>query len=66
MEAKHAKLGVEVKDKDAWSANLVRCCAAKVKLRARTAEELEMLEIPLRRFNGIKTQKPASSRRHYN
>ena len=53
LEAKPAKLVLVVKVKDTRLANLVRCCAAKVNRRAFTAEELEMMERPLRRINRL-------------
>ncbi len=53
LNAKPTKLGVEVRVRDSKSAHLVRMCAAKVNLRALTAEELEVLERPLRRYSGF-------------
>ncbi len=53
LDAKPTKLGLEVKVRDSKSAHLVRMCATKVNLRALTAEELEVLERPLRRYSGF-------------
>ncbi len=53
LDAKPTKLGLEVRVRDSKSAHLVRMCAAKVNLRALTAEELAVLERPLRRYSGF-------------
>ncbi len=47
------KLGLEVRVRDSKSAHLVRMCPAKVNLRALPAEELGVLEMPLRRYSGF-------------
>ncbi len=53
LDAKPTKLGLEVTVRDSQSAHLVRRCAAKVNLRALMAEELAVLERPLRRYSGF-------------
>ncbi len=53
LDARPTKLGLEVKVRDSKSAHLVRMCAAKVNLRVVTAEELEVLGRPLRRYSGF-------------
>ncbi len=53
LDAKPTKPGLEVRVRDSQSAHLVRVCAAKVNLRALTAEELAVLERPLRRYSGF-------------
>ncbi len=53
LDAKPTKLGQEVRVKDSQSAHLVRVCAAKVNIRALMAEELAVLERPLRRYSGF-------------
>ncbi len=53
LDARPTKLGLKVRVRDSKSAHLVRMCAAKVSLRALTAEELEVLERPLRTYSGF-------------
>ncbi len=53
LDARPTKLGLEVRVRDSKSSHLVRMCAAKDSLRALTAEELEVLERPLRRYSGF-------------
>ncbi len=53
LDARPTKLGLEVKARDSKSAHVVRMCATKVNLRALTAEELEVLEKPLRRTEAM-------------
>ncbi len=53
LDAKPTKLGLEVRVRGSKAAHVVRICAAKVSLRALTAEELEVLERPLRRYSGF-------------
>ena len=53
LDARPTKLGLEVRVRDTKLSHLVRMCAAKVSLRALTAEELEVLERPLRRYSGF-------------
>ncbi len=52
-EVLDAKLGLEVKTRDSKSVHLIGVCTAKANLRALTAEELEVLERPLRRHSGF-------------
>ncbi len=65
LEAKPSKLGLDVKVKDGRSANLVRCCTAKVNLRAL---RVEILERPLWRFSGFMREDANAipQKRHYN
>ncbi len=51
LDTRPMKLGLEVRVRDSKLLHLVRICAAKVSLRALTAEELEVLERPLRRYS---------------
>ncbi len=50
LYARPAMLGLEVKVRDSKSSHLVNMRATKVKMRALTEEELEVLERPLRRY----------------
>ncbi len=51
LGARPTKLGLKVKARNSKSAHLIRMCAAKVILRAIMAEELEVVERPLRRYS---------------
>ncbi len=53
LDTRPMKFGLEVRVRDSKLSHLVRMCAAKVSLRALTAEELEVLERPLRRYSGF-------------
>ncbi len=51
LDARPTKLGLKVKARNYKSAHLIRMCAAKVILRAIMAEELEVVERPLRWYS---------------
>ncbi len=53
LDAKATRLRLEVRVRDSMSEHLVKICAEKVNLRALTAEEMEVLERPLRRYSGF-------------